>query len=36
MFKKSKKAEDILIQDALLKEVSEDIKNDKMKDLWEQ
>lgn len=36
MFKKSKKAEDILVQDALLKEVSEDIKNDKMKDLWEQ
>ncbi len=35
MFKKSKKTEDILVQDALLKEISEDVKNDKMKDLWD-
>ena len=34
MFKKSKKTEDILVQDALLKEISEDVKNDKMKYLW--
>ena len=36
MFKKSKKTEDILVQDALLKEISEDVKNDKIKgNIWE-
>ncbi len=35
MFKKSKKTEDILVQDALLKEISEDVKSDKMRDLWD-
>ena len=35
MFKKSKKTEDILVQDAVLKEISEDVKNDKIKDLWD-
>ncbi len=35
MIKKAKKEKDILAEDALLKEISDEVKSDKMKNLWD-